>query len=109
MAGMPYVFAAVPGVFGALLAMIFGVFLRPRFFWLGLMSAGLMYMASFSGVIPLDRYYYEETHFLLYISKFIWWSLPGTLCVVEGIVFWLMRKRQSVFVKSDTVDNQGSG
>jgi hypothetical protein len=71
------------GSFGTLLALLGGLIARPKYFWVGAIIVGIVYLSSFYGYLA-D---WEPR----YLPGVIVMLLPGAICVGLGSV--LFRKR----------------
>jgi len=82
--GVGYFAAMCLGALGAILALIGGFITKPKYFWLGSIVVGVVYISSFYGYI-----FDYEPHMLGGVFVEL---LPGLLCIVAGIVILSLSK-----------------
>ena len=76
--GVGYFVENCAGALGTLLALIGGFIARPKYFWIGAIVVGVVYIASFYGYAVDFKLYMLGGIFVM--------LLPGLACIIGGIV-----------------------
>jgi hypothetical protein len=77
----------IMGSLGTFLALVGGISSRPRYFWGGLVAAGVIYMTSFFGLFVFNYNHYNEIS-LGEAEKLI----PGIVCISGGVFIKYLRE-----------------
>jgi len=93
--GVGYFVALCFGAVGVVLSLICGSISRPRFFWIGCIMIGIIYIASFYGWIFMltGGRWIETVGLPNAILGTVLSFLPGVLFVAEGVILKTVSKR----------------
>lgn len=94
--GVGYFVAMCFGAFAVILSLVCGLISKPRFFWIGCIIIGIIYIASFYGwfLIMIGGRWIETVGLPKAILGTISCFLPGVLFIFEGVILTIISKRQ---------------
>ena len=94
--GVGYFVALCFGAIAVVLSLVCGLISRPRFFWIGCIIIGLIYIASFYGwfFMVTGGRWIETMGLPNAISGTILCCLPGALFISEGVILKTVSRRR---------------
>jgi len=94
--GVGYFVAMCFGAVAVILSLVGGLISKPRFFWIGCIIIGIIYIASFYGwfLTLIDGRWIQTAGLAQAILATILCFLPGVLFISEGVILKSVSERQ---------------